>query len=90
MFDHHFIELKIEEPFERRRKRELLGEIKRLDAALASITTDLGEERRKSGLSVNAAMPTSLRSPKMEALHLGLSELGRLHSAALAEYEKLT
>lgn len=88
MFD-HLITLKIEEPFERRRKRELLAEIKRLDAALASLHGDIGEERRKSGLSVNSAMPTSLRSPKMQALMLGLTELSRMHSAALEEYATL-
>src|SRR5260370_33464738 len=71
------------EPWEVRRKRELLVEIKNLDLALASITRDLGEERRKSGLGFYAEMPTSMKSPRRLALQLGLNELPRLHSATL-------
>src|SRR6266704_279318 len=74
VFD-HFTTLEIAEPsFEQRQRHELRKEI--------------GEERRCRGLSVEAGM-LSFRSPKMAALQLGLNELSRLHSAALAEHANL-
>ncbi len=88
MFD-HFIKLEIPEPFARRRRRELLADLKLYDAALASITSDLGEERRKSGLSFFEEMPTSLKGPRMLALQLGLTELSRWHSETLRQYAEL-
>ncbi len=76
------------EPWEVRRKRELRKEIDDLWSAITSVHADMGEERRCRGLSVEAGM-LSFRSLKMEALQLGLNELSRLHSAALAEHANL-
>jgi len=88
VFD-HFTTLEIAEPsFEQRRRHELRKEIDDLWSAITSVQADIGEERRCRGLSVEAGM-LSFRSPKMAALQLGLNELSRLHSAALAEHANL-
>ena len=77
------------EPFEVKRRRELLADLNLYDAALDSITKDLGEERRKSGLSFFEEMPTSLRGPRMLALQAGLNQLSRWHSETLRQYAEL-
>jgi hypothetical protein len=77
------------ERYEVRRKHELLADLKLWDAALDSIITDLGEERRKSGLSFYAEMPTSMKSPRMLALQAGCNELSRWRNAALQEHAQL-
>ncbi len=80
----------IEEPsFEVRRRRELILDLKLWDSSIASITADLGEERRKSGLCLFEEMPTSLKGPRMLALQAGLIQLSRWHSEALREYAAL-
>ena len=80
----------IEEPsFEGRRRRELILDLKLWDSSIASITADLGEERRKSGLCLFEEMPTSLKGPRMLALQAGLIQLSRWHSEALREYAAL-
>ncbi len=77
------------EPFEVKRRRELLVEINHLDLALASIHGDIGEERRRCGLSSFVELPTSLKSPRMQALQLGLIQLSNWHSQALKEHANL-
>ena len=77
------------EPWEVVRKRELLLDLKLWDNSIASITRDLGEERRKCGLAFYQEMPTSLKSPRMLALQAGLTQLSRWHSEALREYASL-
>jgi hypothetical protein len=76
------------EPWEVKRKRVLRKEIDDLWSAIISVQADIGQEKMRSGLCAEAGMPTP-RSPKMDALHLGLNELSRLHSAALAEHANL-
>ena len=78
------------EDFAGRRRRELLADLDLYDAALDSITKDLGEERRKSGLSVFQEMPTSLKAPRMAALQLGLAQLSHWHSETLRELASLS
>jgi hypothetical protein len=77
------------EPFEVRRKRELLCDLKLWDDTLASLTADLGEERRKSGLAFYVGMPTSMKSPRMQALLAGVCELSQWRNRVLAEYAAL-
>jgi hypothetical protein len=77
------------ESFESKRRRELLADLKLWDAALASLTVDLGEERRKSGLAFYVEVPTSMKSPRMQALLSGVCELTRWRNNVLAEYAAL-
>jgi len=81
--------LQLIEPWATRRKRELRVEIQNLDVALASVTIDIGEERRKSGLSFYGGLPTSMKSPRMLALQAGLNALSHWHSETLREYADL-
>src|SRR6267142_5270194 len=74
------------EPFEVRKRRELLADLQLYDAALDSITKDLGEERTKCGLAFYQEMPAARKSPRMLALQAGLIQLSRWHSETLREY----
>jgi hypothetical protein len=76
-------------PFEVKKRRELLQDLKLWDGGIASITRDLGEERTKCGLSLFAEMPTSLKSPRMQALQAGINALSHWHSETLREYASL-
>ncbi len=81
----------IEKPveFEVLRRCQLLGDLKLWDAALRSLTDDLRDERMRSGLASYQELPTAMKSPKMQALQLGLIQLSNWHSQALAEYASL-
>ena len=77
------------EPFEVRRRVGLLQDLKFYDGGIASITSDLRDERTKSGLTFYQEMPTSLKGPRMLALQAGLIQLSCWHSEALREYASL-
>jgi hypothetical protein len=77
------------EPFEIRRKRELLGEIKLLDAAMASLLDDLREARMESGLTWLQELTSPMKSPKFFALELGRNDLVNQRNAVLREYAAL-
>lgn len=85
----HLVVPAVEERFEIRRKRELLCDLQLWDDSLASLTADLGEERRKSGLAFYVEMPTSMKSPRMRALLNGLTELCKWRNQTLAELATL-
>jgi hypothetical protein len=85
----HLVAPEVVERFEVRRKRELLADLKLWDETLASLTEDLGEERRGAGLAFYMEMPTSMKSPRMQALQAGLVQLSKWHSDTLAELAPL-
>ena len=77
------------ESFEQRRKRELLGDLRLYDGGLASLLEEIGEARRECGLGFYLHMPTSMKSPRMQALQSGLIQLGQWRNAVLSELATL-
>ncbi|MGB7283311.1 MAG: hypothetical protein WBE13_13695 [Candidatus Acidiferrum sp.] len=77
------------EPVEKKRKRELLTDLRLYDAALDSLLADIGEERRNCGLGFYLQMPNTMKSPKMQALQSGLIQLGQWRNQTLAELAPL-
>lgn len=71
------------------KKRELESDRRLYDDAIKSLTDAIGEERRASGLAINAGMPTSAMAPRMRLLQLGLIQLSRWHSDTLAALSQL-
>lgn len=85
----HLVIPQIEEPWHLRRKRELVTNLRLYDAALESLLADIGEERRNCGLGFYLHMPTTMKSPKMQALQSGLIQLGQWRNQTLAELAPL-
>jgi len=79
----------LSEDFAIQKRRQLRADLELYDAALRSLTDDLREERMRSGLAFYQELPTSMRSPRMQALQLGLVQLSNWHSQALKEHANL-
>ncbi len=77
------------ERWEVRRARELREDLRLYDAAIASITADIGKERREAGLAFFEVIPAALKTPRWLALQSGLNQLSRWHSETLREYAGL-
>lgn len=78
------------EPFEVRRRRELLADLKLYDDGLASLTDEIRKERTESGgYFIQAELSTNTISLKLRVLLSGLNQLSRWHSEALAEFSRL-
>jgi hypothetical protein len=74
------------QPWEVRRKRELSVERTNLDLAMASLLDDLRSTRMEAGL---VSYESPVRSPRMDVLELGRSELISQRNSVLRELANL-
>jgi hypothetical protein len=78
------------EDFAVRRKRELLSDLRLLDAAIASLLDDVRSTRMEAGgLASYQELPSPMISAKMAALELGRSELINQRNVVLQELASL-
>jgi len=77
------------ERFEVKRERELLAEIKNLDAAMTSLLDDVRLMRMQAGLAWYAELPSPMMSARVAALELGRSELINQRNTTLRELASL-
>ena len=77
------------EPFEIRRRRELLADLKLWDAGISSLTDSIRAARMESGYYVQTALSTGAMSLRLRTLLSGLNQLSRWHSDTLAALAQL-